>query len=172
MMSEERAPYGEDGYPALTGAHYHRMSRLGRCETLDGVEEAETLLARLTLLAEGHDPADPMLLHQLLDSALPEYMERIAPVMRQLDDAPEITLRADGGYDVGEYHVEQLRGYHRRLLASLGDIAQERSILGPMTGLTPEDLDAMPIGTYQALARACGFLVSEAMTPISQRSSD
>jgi len=146
----------------LTGRDYHAMASLGDCETMR-VDIEETTLARLVLLFEGADPADPALLHELLDSRLGDYLARIAPVMEQLDDAPQIVPLDDGGYQVGDVRVSELRGYHRRLLASIGDLRRERALIVPMTGLSSAQLDDLPIGHYQALARACGFFIARLM---------
>ena len=148
----------------LTGRDYHAMASMGDCQTLEVAIE-ETVLARLVLLVEGADPADPALLHELLDSPLGDYLARIAPVMQQLDDAPEVIPLEEGGYQVGDVRVSELRGYHRRLLASVGDIRRERALLMPMTGLSASRLDELPIGHYQALVRACGFFIARLMTP-------
>ena len=155
----------------LTGRDYHAMALLGAIPGMDGVSQEEAVYARLTLLHEGADAADPQLARELLEEELPDYLIRTDPVQRQLHDGPVPLPQSDGTQLVGDITVQQLRGYHRRLLASVGDIRQERALLGPMTGCTPAQLDEMPIGTYQSLVHACLFFILEAIRAISPRSS-
>ncbi len=152
----------------LTGAHWHAMASLGgELPGLEEVEPEELLLARLVILHEGGDPADPHTVGELLHGELPAYLSRLRPVQAQLDATPGMRPLDDGGYQVGDVTVTQLRGYHRRLMAStVGDMRAERRLLMTMTGLSSTECDEMPIGTYQALMRACGFLVTEAIQAI------
>ncbi len=152
----------------LTGAHWQAMAALGgELPGLEGVEPEELILARLVLLDEGADPADPAQLVDLLSGELPTYVTRLRPVQAQLDDAPDIVPLDEGGYRVGDHTVSQLLGYHRRmLLSSMGDLRAERRILMAMTGLSATACDELPIGTYQALMRACGFLAATTIRAI------
>lgn len=155
----------------LLGRHYHAMSILGGLA--DHVADVdEVILARLAILAEGGDPADDAAVTDLLEQPLSQYMERVASTMHAMADGPELKYdAAHDAYRVGDHLVHQMRGYERRLMASIDDRSRQHGMLARMAHMAEDELGELPIGTYCRIIEGASFFIRAAIAAMETHTS-
>ena len=154
----------------LFGKHIRQMDILGE---IDGEEYDEVRVCRLAMLTHGEDPANEARVQELLDLPLTEYQDYVDDVLAQLNAGADFIWQQSGACHVplasGDTAVVRpLKGRHRRLLGSLDDVHGDRQLMFAMSNLSEAQLDAAPIGDYQAVMIAVDFLfqpVLDRLTP-------
>ena len=157
----------------LLAKHLRAMDLLGGIE---GEEFDEVRICRLAMLHEREDPADDARVAALLDGPAERYLDYIDPVLTQIESGAAPIQQASGQYHVplasGETAVVRpLRGRQRRLIERLDDATGDWQLIAAMTNLSSEQLDAAPVGDYQSVMTAIGFLFQPLIDRLQRQSS-
>ena len=145
-----KTPEGKPKVRQLTGADSVRIERLG---DVAGEHVSDVEIVRLAMLTQGENPAKSNRVKEILDMPVREYLAYTEHVREQLKEGPEPQYNADDSATVGEYTLRPLKGRDLRLLAN-----DPVACLPRLTGLSEDELKALPIGVYSKLVTAVAFL--------------